>query len=55
MEGITRVSVPNNITSEMVVALLDAVDVIRPYPEVINGLHNIINVNFYGGLIQLKG
>lgn len=55
MEDITRVSVPNNITSEMGLTLLDVVDVIRSYPEVINGLHNIINVNFYSGLIQLKG
>src|SRR6185503_13395312 len=31
-------SVPNNITSEMGLALLDVADVIRPYPEVINYL-----------------
>ncbi|GAB4014701.1 phosphoenolpyruvate synthase [Spirosoma migulaei] len=29
-------SVPNNVTSEMGLALLDVADVIRPYPEVIN-------------------
>src|SRR5438045_9797420 len=29
-------SVPNNITSEMGLSLLDVADVIRPYPEVIN-------------------
>lgn len=31
-------SVPNNITSEMGLALLDVADVIRPYPEVIDYL-----------------
>ncbi|OBY76847.1 hypothetical protein BBG47_24875 [Paenibacillus sp. KS1] len=36
-------------------ALLDVTDVIRPYPEVIECLHNMIMVNFYDGLIQLKG
>ena len=34
-------SVPNNITSEMGMALLDVADVIRPYPEVINYLSQI--------------
>src|SRR6266581_813263 len=33
-------SVPNNITSEMGLALLDVADVIRPYPEVINYLQH---------------
>jgi phosphoenolpyruvate synthase/pyruvate phosphate dikinase len=28
-------SVPNNVTSEMGLALLDVADMIRPYPEVI--------------------
>ncbi|MCY9582881.1 hypothetical protein [Paenibacillus alvei] len=39
-------SVPNNITLEMGLALLDVTDVICPYPEVINGLHNVIMINF---------
>ncbi|NEZ45210.1 hypothetical protein GQA12_27390 [Paenibacillus alvei] len=47
-------SVSNNITSEMDLALLDVADVIRPYPEVIYCLHNVIMVNFWDGLIQLK-
>ncbi len=34
-------SVPNNITSEMGLALLDVADVIRPYPEVIEYLQHI--------------
>jgi pyruvate,water dikinase len=34
-------SVPNNITSEMGLALLDVADVIRPYPEVIEYLSRI--------------
>ena len=33
-------SVPNNITSEMGLALLDVADVIRPYPEVIDYLQH---------------
>ncbi|EJW15082.1 hypothetical protein PAV_9c00030 [Paenibacillus alvei DSM 29] len=48
-------SVPNNITSEMGLALLDVADVIRPYREVTNSLHNVIMINFCDGLIQLKG
>ena len=34
-------SVPNNITSEMGLALLDVADVIRPYPEVIEYLQRL--------------
>ena len=34
-------SVPNNITSEMGLALLDVADVIRPYPEVIDYLQQV--------------
>ena len=34
-------SVPNNITSEMGLALMDVADVIRPYPEVIEYLQNV--------------
>jgi phosphoenolpyruvate synthase/pyruvate phosphate dikinase len=34
-------SVPNNITSEMGMALLDIADVIRPYPEVIDYLSRL--------------
>ncbi|SFM46911.1 pyruvate, water dikinase [Gracilibacillus orientalis] len=34
-------SVPNNITSEMGLALLDVADVIRPYPEVVDYLQHV--------------
>jgi pyruvate,water dikinase len=48
-------SVPNNITSEMGLALLDVADVIRPYPEVINYLQHVKSDNFLDELIQFKG
>jgi pyruvate,water dikinase len=38
-------SVPNNITSEMGLALLDLADVIRPYPEVIDYLQQVSERN----------
>ncbi|MCX7921457.1 MAG: phosphoenolpyruvate synthase [Clostridia bacterium] len=38
-------SVPNNITSEMGLALLDIADVIRPYPEVIDYLQQVSERN----------
>ena len=34
-------SVPNNVTSEMGLALLDVADVIRPHPEVVAFLHHV--------------
>jgi len=40
-----------NITSGMGLALLDVAEMIRPYPEVIDCLHNKIQVNFSDGLI----
>jgi len=48
-------SVPNNITSEMGLALLDVADAIRPYPEVIEYLQHIKDDNFLDGLITFKG
>jgi pyruvate,water dikinase len=48
-------SVPNNITSEMGLELLDLADVIRPYPEVIKYLHNAKDDTFWDGLIQVQG
>jgi pyruvate,water dikinase len=48
-------SAPNNITSEMGLALLDVADAIRPYPEVINYLQQIKNDNFFDELVKLKG
>ncbi|HEU4556125.1 MAG TPA: phosphoenolpyruvate synthase [Chitinophaga sp.] len=48
-------SVPNNITSEMGLALLDVADVIRPYPKVIAYLQQVKDDDFLNGLIKLKG
>ncbi|WP_147534342.1 phosphoenolpyruvate synthase [Bacillus marasmi] len=48
-------SVPNNITSEMGMALLDVADVIRPYPEVIAYLHHVKEDTFLDDLVQLDG
>jgi pyruvate,water dikinase len=48
-------SAPNNITSEMGLALLDVADVIRPYPEVIDFLHQVKDDNFLDELISVKG
>ncbi|MBP2079159.1 phosphoenolpyruvate synthase [Oceanobacillus polygoni] len=48
-------SVPNNITSEMGLALLDVADAIRPYPEVIDYLRHVKNDNFLDELINVEG
>ena len=51
-------SVPNNVTSEMGLALLDVADVIRPYPEVIKYLSQHAGIkddNFFDDLVQLNG
>ena len=48
-------SVPNNITSEMGLALLDVADVIRPYPEVIEYLQQVKDDNFLDELVQFDG
>ncbi|KAF6630910.1 phosphoenolpyruvate synthase [Paenibacillus sp. EKM208P] len=48
-------SVPNNITSEMGLALLDVADVIRPYTEVINYLQHASDDNFLDELVKLDG
>ncbi|MGG0847872.1 phosphoenolpyruvate synthase [Peribacillus simplex] len=48
-------SVPNNITSEMGLALLDVADVIRPYPEVIDYLKHVKNDNFLDELVKFNG
>ncbi len=40
--------------SEMGLELLEVADVIGPYPEVSNSLHNVIMVNIWNGVIQLK-
>jgi pyruvate,water dikinase len=48
-------SVPNNITSEMGLELLDVADVIRPHPEVINYLRHIKDDCFLDELIRFDG
>ncbi|MDZ8049836.1 MAG: phosphoenolpyruvate synthase [Aulosira sp. ZfuVER01] len=48
-------SAPNNITSEMGLALLDVADAIRPYPEVIEFLQQVKEDNFLGELVKLEG
>jgi rifampicin phosphotransferase len=48
-------SVPNNITSEMGLALLDVADVIRPFPEVIDYLQHAKADTFLGELVKLDG
>ncbi|HCI80228.1 MAG TPA: phosphoenolpyruvate synthase, partial [Ktedonobacter sp.] len=46
--------VPNNITSEMGLALLDVADVIRPHPEVIAYLQQVQDENFLDKLMKLN-
>lgn len=48
-------SVPNNVTSEMGLALLDVADAIRPYPEVVSYLRDSGDDNFPGGMATLHG
>ena len=48
-------SVPNNITSEMGLELLDVADVIRPYPEVIDYLQHVKDDSFLDELVQFEG
>jgi len=48
-------SVPNNITSEMGLALLDVADGIRPYPEVIEYLQQVKDDGFLDELVKFKG
>ncbi|MHC0035312.1 phosphoenolpyruvate synthase [Pseudoneobacillus sp. C159] len=48
-------SVPNNITSEMGLALLDVADVIRPYPEIIDYLQHVKDDHFLNELVTFDG
>ena len=48
-------SVPNNITSEMGLDLLDVADVIRPYPEVIDYLQHVKDDNFLDNIVRFDG
>ena len=48
-------SVPNNITSEMGLALLDVADAIRPHPEVVAFLRRVEDEDFLNDLAALPG
>ncbi len=48
-------SVPNNVTSEMGLALLDVADVVRQYPAVIEYFQHASNENFFADLAKLEG
>jgi rifampicin phosphotransferase len=48
-------SVPNNVTSEMGLALLDVADVIRPHPELLAFLEHVEDEDFLDRLLQLPG
>jgi rifampicin phosphotransferase len=48
-------SVPNNVTSEMGLALLDVADVIRPYPDVIAFLQQVQDQHLLEGLEHIRG
>jgi pyruvate,water dikinase len=48
-------SVPDNITSEMGLALLDVADVIRPHPEVVAFLQHVDDEGFVDELATLAG
>lgn len=48
-------SAPNNITSEMGLALLDVADVIRPYPELVAFLQGVETEDFLDELPKLAG
>ncbi len=48
-------SVPNNVTSEMGLALLDVADAIRPHPEVVAFLQDAKDDDFLEGLPRLMG
>lgn len=48
-------SAPQNITSEMGLALLDVADVIRPHPDVVAFLHHVEGEGFLDELAELAG
>jgi rifampicin phosphotransferase len=48
-------SVPNNVTSEMGLALLDVADVIRPHPKVVAFLEHVEDESFLDELPALAG
>jgi pyruvate,water dikinase len=53
--GTLTQSVPNNVTSEMGLALLDVADVIRPHPEVVAFLQHADDEDFLDHLADLAG
>jgi phosphoenolpyruvate synthase/pyruvate phosphate dikinase len=53
--GTLSQSVPDNVTSEMGLALLDVADVIRPHPEVVAFLQHVKDENFLDELPRLAG
>jgi rifampicin phosphotransferase len=55
MADTLSLSAPNNITSEMGLALLDVADVIRLYPDVIDYLRKAKNDNFLEELVKFEG
>ncbi|KUL34218.1 rifamycin-inactivating phosphotransferase [Actinoplanes awajinensis] len=48
-------SAPDNVTSEMGMALLDVADAVRPYPEVVAFLRNLEGDDFLDRLPELPG
>jgi pyruvate,water dikinase len=48
-------SVPNNVTSEMGLALMDVADAIRPYPEVVAYFERVRNDDFLDKMEQYRG
>ena len=48
-------SVPNNVTSEMGLALLDVADVIRPHPDVVAFLQQVKHEGFLNELPRIAG
>jgi pyruvate,water dikinase len=48
-------SVPDNVTSEMGLALLDVADVIRPHPDVVDFLQHVEDEGFLDELVKLEG
>jgi phosphoenolpyruvate synthase/pyruvate phosphate dikinase len=48
-------SVPDNVTSEMGLALLDVADAIRPHPEVVAFLQRVEDEGFLDEMVELDG
>jgi pyruvate,water dikinase len=48
-------SVPDNVTSEMGLALLDVADAIRPHPNAVSFLQDVEDDNFLDGLAHVAG